>query len=609
MVRVLAIESGCSTYLPRIIATLLTTIRRGRKHAESFLERQFSVAQKLVQGILVRHDCLENLHSDHSSSTSALAKLLLCKESLLDTLAFFQRLDSFAIINQDIVRRIQTKLEVVQKSGSAISPIEGDPRLLLFARPWLRSISLMNKLLQGVEEMLPAGSEPRTKEIYLGAVIPRAPKVENNGLTKDSLGRTPLHYAAIHGIRDSCLSMLKVVDSKACLEPDMTGDTPLLLAVCSGHGSIVEIFVSALQQQESRMESISDEYLGQLLVIAINQERLEVSKTLINIGRGLNYPGKRNRTALYVAACRGQVEIVRELRKASVDLDIVEKTRLWTPLIAASVQGHLGVVEELVAGAANVNLLDRRQWSAIDHAAYRGYPKIVEALEKHQEKRSAVSVATTPEAVKGQSSQGNQFPTLIATKEDAGGGAATSFPLSHVYVNLGSFNLFRTGKAIDIEPYLAELSPQQLPESTILLEISGFGCSESYRVQLPILEDLSNSPWHFSVSNPDDFGVTFKIFRQTYDSNFKTELLCAGIALLSAFGEGLGPDLDTVSRDHDIPLLGPHGDHMGSLTFSFVLARPLPEYLKLPPEQRMCSLCPTELGGHRGMFISSGFSS
>jgi glycerophosphodiester phosphodiesterase len=167
----------------------------------------------------------------------------------------------------------------------------------------------------------------------------------------------------------------------ACLQPDAFSDTPLLLAVLSGHASTVQLFLSSFPQNEPNPPTNLGDEQNHLLALAIENGHTEVAETLIAAKLGLDVLDERGQSPLYRAARRGYGNLVKLLLEASVDGDAADVGNQWTPLIVASVYGHTGPVEQLKAYKVDIDRLDRRGWSAVDHAAYRGYPRVVEVLQ------------------------------------------------------------------------------------------------------------------------------------------------------------------------------------------------------------------------------------
>lgn len=63
----------------------------------------------------------------------------------------------------------------------------------------------------------------------------------------------------------------------------------------------------------------------------------------------------------------------------------------WTPLFVASVEGNMDCVQLLVKAGAETSLFDNMEWTAFDHAVFRGHMKIAEYLKQHMDHSIIVS--------------------------------------------------------------------------------------------------------------------------------------------------------------------------------------------------------------------------
>jgi len=87
-----------------------------------------------------------------------------------------------------------------------------------------------------------------------------------------------------------------------------------------------------------------------------------------------------NRPSLVLAAMSGNAEIAKLLLDSRATPDLRDREGR-TPLMWASERGHLGVVQALIAGRANLNLIERsNSATALMLAAREGHLRVVEAL-------------------------------------------------------------------------------------------------------------------------------------------------------------------------------------------------------------------------------------
>eukprot|EP00752_Nemacystus_decipiens_P008810 g7862.t1 len=212
------------------------------------------------------------------------------------------------------------------------------------------------------------GSLP-TAEILLAAGADVA--IRNNN------GVAALHGAAGEGHNAIASALLQAGASKDVL--DLDGDTPLIWASRSGH--------------------------------------LPVVKTLVNAGANLNVRGTDDEglAALHVAAAQGYNRVVRTLLASGANKDILDElgqTPLTVaeanrdaldcygerPLIWAVAEGHVPLVESLLAAGVNITVRRRSDGGAALHiAAGGGHDNIVSTLlRKGAYKNVLDNKGTTP---------------------------------------------------------------------------------------------------------------------------------------------------------------------------------------------------------------------
>jgi len=97
--------------------------------------------------------------------------------------------------------------------------------------------------------------------------------------------------------------------------------------------------------------------------------------------------------ALYYAADCGKLEIAKYLLQKSVNSIDEKDIDGWTPLCAASRNGHSEVVELLCESGADINILDDEGWTALHHASRYGNLKCVQLLVQ---KEKSLLTKTTP---------------------------------------------------------------------------------------------------------------------------------------------------------------------------------------------------------------------
>ncbi|ORY60216.1 uncharacterized protein BCR38DRAFT_488398 [Pseudomassariella vexata] len=428
-------------------------------------------------------------------------------------------------------------------------------------------------------------------------------------LTKDWRGRYPLHYAAEYGLSEVCLQILKFIEPSVILECDIAGETPLALAVCSGHAKVVQAFLELDLEENARAKSmISEQVAGAFLCVAIQSRSTDVAKCLIKFGKGLNWQGgKQGQTPLYIASRTGQVEVVEMLllRSPDLNLNLPHASKKWTPLIVASVHGHVELVRLLLSAGANVNSQDWRGWSAIDHASYRAHMAIVAMVQHALCKDDGVSSETPKLSVQVCSAQQTAVhrPTSFAPHEAL---PDAESDLTSIFVNLGTFETHHNEKIADIIPSVAnQRQHHNSIQSSMLLEVSGSDCREPpYCLQLPYLGDISDITWRFSTSDPDNMRLTFKLFQFLGEREVCKRLVGSGIALLSAIKGWFRTERQSLRRDSTVALMNSDGDFAGTLSFTFLVAGAYKPAMLPTHAQKMCPPPSTQIVAHRGLGLN-----
>ncbi|XP_020774936.1 kinase D-interacting substrate of 220 kDa B isoform X1 [Boleophthalmus pectinirostris] len=111
----------------------------------------------------------------------------------------------------------------------------------------------------------------------------------------------------------------------------------------------------------------------------VEEENLPAIKAHLDKFRDVDSRSDNGQTPLMVASEQGNLEIVQELirRGANVNLDDIDS---WTSLICAAKEGHIEVVQELLENGANLEHRDMGGWTALMWAAYKGRTEVARLL-------------------------------------------------------------------------------------------------------------------------------------------------------------------------------------------------------------------------------------
>lgn len=131
-----------------------------------------------------------------------------------------------------------------------------------------------------------------------------------------------------------------------------TNSTPLRAACFDGHYDIVQYLIEKGADIE-----VANRHGHTCLMIACYKGHFKIAKYLIEIGADVNRKSVKGNTALHDCAESGSLEIMKLLLQngARIDVDAYG----MTPLLAASVTGHMHIVEYLINAGSLVSRQER----------------------------------------------------------------------------------------------------------------------------------------------------------------------------------------------------------------------------------------------------------
>jgi len=152
------------------------------------------------------------------------------------------------------------------------------------------------------------------------------------------------------------------------------GNTALLIAAWEGKKDIVqylspfylsdeceyalEILPSGICSKQRR----EDKHM-QAFMEAVQLSNFDAVRTAIANGIDVNTFSEEGQTALYIAAWRGDVEMVRILLQAGADCEIRDEINGWTPLMEAACGAQAEAVKALIDAGADVNAKTEKEGS------------------------------------------------------------------------------------------------------------------------------------------------------------------------------------------------------------------------------------------------------
>ncbi|KAJ9163148.1 hypothetical protein P3X46_022847 [Hevea brasiliensis] len=146
----------------------------------------------------------------------------------------------------------------------------------------------------------------------------------------DNNGRSALHIAASKGSENCVLFLLDYGADPNCKDSD--GNVPLWEAMLGGHEAVARLLIENGASIKSGDE-------GHFACIAAEQNSLNLLKEIVRCGGDVTCSRKSGNTALHVAVCEDNTEIVRFLLDHGAEIDKPD-IHGWTPRDLADQQGH-----------------------------------------------------------------------------------------------------------------------------------------------------------------------------------------------------------------------------------------------------------------------------
>jgi len=227
----------------------------------------------------------------------------------------------------------------------------------------------------------------------------------NNSPAK-SINRTPLMVAAGAGRTEEVKALLK--EGADPLEKNVGYLTAAGLAVGNGHLETVKAFL------EVGAIANNKEYLGELLLVAAMENRLdiarlllehdaeidrrglfgmsplmhavdaqnwEIAEMLMEKGADVNMTNKRGWNVLSMAAMDGNLEMVQNILDYGGNIN-AQTAEGWTPLMAACYVGNMEIAQTLIARGADMNMRDKNGHTAMGWAAHEGHIDLARMLHQ-----------------------------------------------------------------------------------------------------------------------------------------------------------------------------------------------------------------------------------
>ena len=131
---------------------------------------------------------------------------------------------------------------------------------------------------------------------------------------------------------------------------------------------------------------------------------------------------------------------------------------------------------------------------------------------------------------------------------------------------------------------------------------------KSENVQLPVLEEMINRPWHFIAKDPEQLRLVFTVIQSKAGDVSDEFTIGSGVALLKNLRHGLVSSREGLARYHTLPILAKKNlEYMGTITFGLVVVTPAPRAPSISSSAKrgFWNGKSTEVVGHRGSGANS----
>ncbi|OKL62494.1 hypothetical protein UA08_02537 [Talaromyces atroroseus] len=410
---------------------------------------------------------------------------------------------------------------------------------------------------------------------------------QENLLAIDCLGRLSLHYGELYGFGEDCQRIIhhwgRGQASRLIFTLDSQGYTPFHYAVVENHVSVARVFINILLpeiQSRGKPDKNTRSNMQNLLNIAIRYQFDDMVELLGESQLLFGGVSAHEESPLYVAAQIGRDDYLDILlRNGQMELiDGSEALNGWTPLFIACINGHRKAAELLLKAGANQEVRDFRESYPKEHAALRGHFSLAELLKPWDRTQMTGGPARIP--LRPSRTVGFHLPVNV----------------DQAIVNIGTLQNGRHQNGIDLKmPWSKD---NILPLMNMSVSVGG---SVSHLVHLPVLGDMSNEPLIFPIHDPSQVHLVFKFFSADSSREGHERIGSASI-LLQEEVDCFGPNRESLFRARTIPILAKEtSDLLGTVTFTFLIAKKLMNLRKPPPIERYNPEQGIRVVGHRGL--------
>jgi ankyrin repeat protein len=203
--------------------------------------------------------------------------------------------------------------------------------------------------------------------------------------SKDDVGETPLHIAALTGFTD-LFDLAKKKGANIDV-PNNDGATPLHYAAWAKSVRSVSVLIAlgASITATNKYGASAAIYASKEPIVQVmgsaDEATVEMIKILKQHGGKINLPDNEGATPLHNCAGNGYYKCVVYLIENGVNANAATTSNL-TPLMVAAATGRTPIVEYLLKHGAHPNIKSSNGKSAMDYATAKGQDAVVRILMK-----------------------------------------------------------------------------------------------------------------------------------------------------------------------------------------------------------------------------------
>ncbi|XP_060679184.1 serine/threonine-protein phosphatase 6 regulatory ankyrin repeat subunit C-like, partial [Hemiscyllium ocellatum] len=218
--------------------------------------------------------------------------------------------------------------------------------------------------------------QPEAVSVLVGTLV--------NLDVRDQAGRTPLYVAVQQGHTD-CVDILTRHGASALVKERLTKGTSLHIAAANGCADCLHLIADSVADAE--VFDTMDAQGQTPLMLAVTSGHLDCARLLLERGAQVDTADKRGCTALHRAAALGCADMVTTLldHRAMV---LCRDTEGRTPLHLAAACGHAGILGTLLQAVPSVDprdqLRDDHGFTPLHWASYKGHEDCLELLLEHK---------------------------------------------------------------------------------------------------------------------------------------------------------------------------------------------------------------------------------